>query len=82
MSQRSEADDLGPMPEPRATEAEPSPGGRDALPAERDAISADLDPDSHATASHDLPESLRDTEDTSTAATSGAEVEPDRESPA
>ena len=88
-----DADALGEMPEAQIEPGEPNPGGADALPKVEAVEPADLDPDRNpATAEDEVPEILKEGEDTETEATkddedeagnhSGDEIAPEDESPA
>ncbi|GAA1139230.1 hypothetical protein [Nocardioides aquiterrae] len=80
--------DLGPQPEPEIEPGEPNPGGVDALPENGVHTVPDLSPDENP-AVDEVPDPLKDSmkegEDTSTAATrsdDGRDDEPEKESPA
>ena len=81
-----DAELLGEMPEPEIEPREPNPGGADALPQDEGVEPADLDPDKNPATSPDVPEVLKEGEDTDTEATKGdgddAGVDPEDESPA
>jgi hypothetical protein len=82
-----DAEALGEMPEPQIEPREPNPGGADAMPQEDAIEPADLDPDKNpATAEDEVPDVLKEGEDTETEATKDSEgdtdVEPEEESPA
>ena len=86
-----DADALGEMPEPQIEPREPNPGGADAMPMEDVVEPADLDPDKNpATAEEEVPDVLKEGEDTETEATKDDadgtpgedEVDPEDESPA
>jgi hypothetical protein len=79
-----DAELLGEMPEPQTEPGEPNPGGADALPEDDTVEPADLDPDHHPTSAPDVPEVLKEGEDTDTEATKGGgdDVPPEEESPA
>lgn len=98
MSQES---DLGPPPEPEIEPGEPNPGGVDAISYPDGAEAAaeegetppapvmrDLDPDANPAVDDEMPEEMKQGEDTSTEATkgdgsdAGAEVQPEKEDPA
>jgi hypothetical protein len=68
--------DLGPMPTPEIEPGEPNPGGVDALPADAEAIPADLDPADNPALEESpdpLKEELAEGEDTDTEATRASE---------
>jgi len=78
-----DAEALGEMPEPQIEPGEPNPGGADALPDDDVALAADLDPEKNAATEPDVPEILKEGEDTDTEATKdGDDVPPEEESPA
>jgi len=79
-----DADALGEMPEAQVEPREPNPGGADALPQDDEpAAAADLDPDKNPAVEPDVPEVLKEGEDTDTEATrNGDDVAPEDESPA
>lgn len=85
-----DADALGEMPEAVIEPREPNPGGADAVPQEAAVEPADLDPDKNpATADDEVPDVLKEGEDTETEATKdaeddepGDEVDPEDEAPA
>lgn len=78
-----DAEALGEMPEPQIEPGEPNPGGADALPEDDTFLPADLDPDKSAATEADVPEILKEGEDTDTEATkNGEDVAPEDESPA
>lgn len=72
----SEADDLGPRPDPQIEPGEVNPGGIDAV-AESDGIEAqhepilprDLDPDDNPATGEFMPGEMKEREDTGTGAT-------------
>jgi hypothetical protein len=78
-----DADALGEMPEAETEPREPNPGGADALPQEDDVTAADPDPDQNPAIEPEVPEVLKEREDTDTEATKdGSDVAPEKESPA
>jgi hypothetical protein len=77
-------EELGEMPKPQTEPAELYPGGVDAI-EENDGqhpLSADLDPDDNPAVEAVAPDALKESEDTSTAATEDDEVDETEESPA
>jgi hypothetical protein len=65
-----DADALGEMPEAQIEPGETNPGGADALPEDKVVEAADLDPDKNpATADDEVPDILKEGEDTETEAT-------------
>ena len=78
-----DADALGEMPDPKIEPGEPNPGGADALPDDAEALPADLDPEKSAATEPEVPEVLKESQDTDTEATkNGEDVSPEDESPA
>ncbi len=79
-----DADALGEMPDAQVEPREPNPGGADALPQDDEpAEAADLDPDKNPAVEPEVPEVLKEGEDTDTEATrNGDDVAPEEESPA
>jgi hypothetical protein len=86
-------EDIGPKPEPEIEPGEPSPGGADAIDAgdgvdreaaEHDPTPHDLDPEDNPAVEDALPDEVKQSEDTDTAATKddGKDVSPEDESPA
>ena len=70
-----DADALGEMPEPEIEPREPNPGGADALPQEDAVEPADLDPEKNPAVEADVPDVLKEGEDTETEATKDDEGE-------
>jgi hypothetical protein len=81
-----DADALGEMPAAEIEPREPNPGGADALPQEDDVEPADLDPEKNPAVEDEVPDVLKEGEDTDTEATKDDEdsqdVGPQEESPA
>ena len=78
-----DADALGEMPDAEIEPREPNPGGADALPQEDAVEAADLDPDKNPAVEDEVPDVLKEGEDTETEATKdGDDVPPEEESPA
>jgi len=99
MSEQENQTDLGPKPDAQIEPGEPNPGGVDATPssdgvdgetADTEPLARDLDPNDNPAVEDGLPENLKQTEDTSTKATTGFASdeddddadEADRENPA
>jgi hypothetical protein len=77
--------DLGDQPQPEIEPAEPPPGGVDAVEDEQTAttpVVPDITGVGNTTSRDEIPDELRETEDTETAATSDGESEPQSEPPA
>jgi hypothetical protein len=80
-----DADALGEMPDAEIEPREPNPGGADALPQGPEVTVADLDPEKNPNIDDEVPDALKEGEDTETEATKGSEdgedVPPEEESP-